>query len=317
MPAPVGPDPAPPPADLPVDAARVDALCAALVPEPGRELEDFVTTVGAAPLDQGWDNVLWPVGTVRGEPVVLRVVRRASAVPLLGREILVLRHLADVAEQLPMRIPTPLATTDHATLVPWIPGRTAGEVEEGSRVGVAWSVARMLARVHSLPAPRVDPNPVRGAPLATRTEAFAGDLERSGVDAVTRRRARGGWDRGLGATTWDRPALLMHGDPHPGNVVVPPAGTVREAALIDWGDATIGDPASDLGALLLHDPSDSMLRAYRAEATWAGIADEACWSALVDRSWAWGVRLALSLLTAYPRGHRLGRAGQRLLDACR
>lgn len=313
----VGPDPAPPPADLPVDAARVEALCAALVPEPGTALEDFATTVGAAPLDQGWDNVLWPVGTVRGEPVVLRVVRRAAAVPLQGRELAVLRHLVDVHEKLPMRIPTPLATTDHAMLVPWIPGRTAAEVDEGTRVGVAGSVARMLARVHSLPAPRVDPNPVRGVPLATRTEAFAGDLERSGVDATIRRRAQSAWIRGLGAATWDRPALLMHGDPHPGNVVVPPAGAGREAALIDWGDATIGDPASDLGALLLHDPSDSVLRAYRAEATWVGVADEACWSALVDRSRAWGVRLALSLLTAYPGGHPLGRAGQRLLDAGR
>ena len=317
MTTPVGPDPAPPPADLPVDAARVEALCAALAPEPGTALEDFVPMVGAAPLDQGWDNELWPVGTVRGEPVVLRVVRRSSAVPLQGRELAVLRHLADVHEQLPMRIPTPLATTDHATLVPWIPGRTAAEVDEGTRVGVAGSVARMLARVHSLPAPRVDPNPVRGVPLATRTEAFAGDLERSGVAATIRRRAQSAWNRGLGAATWDRPALLMHGDPHPGNVVVPPAGAGREAALIDWGDATIGDPASDLGALLLHDPSDSVLRAYRAEATWVGVADEACWSALVDRSRAWGVRLALSLLTAYPGGHRLGRAGQRLLDAGR
>ena len=273
--------------------------------------------VGKTPLGEGWDNVLWPVGAVRGEPVVLRVVRRASAVPLLRREMVVLRHLADVDEQLPMRIPTPLATTDHATLVPWIPGRTAAEAGEGSGAEVAWSVARMLARMHSLPAPRVDPNPVRGVPLAARTEAFERDLERSGVDAATRRGARSAWDRGLDAATWDRPALLMHGDPHPGNVVVPAPGAVRSAALIDWGDATIGDPASDLGALLLHEPSDSVLGVYRAEATWRGVADEAGWSALVDRSWAWGARLALALLTAYPGGNPLGRAGRHLLDECR
>lgn len=91
-----GSGPAPPPADLPVDAARVRSLCAALVPEPGTGLQDFAPAVGTAPLGQGWDNVLWPVGTARGEPVVLRVVRRASAVPLLGREMAVLRHLAHV-----------------------------------------------------------------------------------------------------------------------------------------------------------------------------------------------------------------------------
>lgn len=309
------PEPAPPPADLPVDTARVRSLCEALTPEPGVQLEDLVPAVGDAPLGEGWDNVLWPVGTVRGEAVVLRVVRRASALPLLRREVAVLRHLASIAEPLPMRIPAPLATKEDATLIPWLPGRTAAEVDDWARAATAHRLARMLATVHSLPAPRIDGNPVRGVPLATRSQAFRRDIELPGVDEATRRRALRAWDRGSDAPEWDRPAVLMHGDPHPGNVVVPAVGDEGDASLIDWGDTTTGDPASDLGGLLLHDPSDAVLATYRSVAIWPGVEDDARWSALVDRSWAWGVRLALALLTAYPEGHSLGRAGRRLLEA--
>ena len=306
--------PALPPADLPVDAARVRALCAAVIPEPGTRLEDVELAVGDAPLGEGWDNVLWPVGTVRGGAVVLRVVRRASALPLLRREVVVLRHLAPLAERLPMRIPVALATAEGAALIPWLPGRPAAEADDASRVMAAHCLARMLATVHSLPAPGIASNSVRGVPPATRSLAFGRDLELSGVGESTRRRARHVWDRGSAALPWDGPAVLMHGDPHPGNVVAPAAGDEGDPALIDWGDTTTGDPASDLGALLLHDASGTVLATYRAEATWPGVEDDARWSALVDRSRAWGVRLALSLLTAYPRRHPLGRVAHRLLE---
>src|SRR5699024_7386410 len=102
-------------------------------------------------------------------------------------------------------------------------------------------------------------------------------------------------------------------DPHPGNVVVPLAGTEEPATLIDWGDTTRGDPASDLGALLLHAPSDALLGTYRDEAAWTGIDDDITWDALVARSWAWATRMALSLVTAYPIEHGLGATGHRLL----
>src|SRR5699024_10789791 len=87
------------------------------------------------------------------------------------------------------------------------------------------------------------------------------------------------------------------------------------ATLIDWGDTTRGDPASDLGALLLHAPYDALLGTYRDEAAWTGIDDDITWDALVARSWAWATRMALSLVIAYPIEHWLGATGHRLLTS--
>ena len=135
----------------------------------------------------------------------------------------------------------------------------------------------MLATIHSGPAPEVGRNPVRGVPLVNRAEHFATDLERAGLDEDAARRAARTWQAGIDAEEWQGRELLLHGDPHPGNVVVPPPTSASTVTLIDWGDTTRGDPASDLGGLLLH-PSRSateLLGAYRTSAAWTGIEDDA------------------------------------------
>lgn len=328
--------PAPPAADLPVDRERVRHLLTQLVPEPGvrRGSLDVDVDLAPRPAGEGWDNVLWPVGTVDGLPVVLRVVRRRSARPLRDRELAVLRRLAPLSAELPLRIPTILASAPDALLIRWVPGRSAAESSPPHRRRSATGLASMLAALHSLP-PRdladLERNPVRGVPLASRAEALAADLERAELPADLRRAARDVADRGLEAPVWDGEDRLLHGDPHPGNVVVPtvdpdrdPApdedhdavrDRARTGALIDWGDATLGDPASDLGALLLHDPRGNLLARYRRHATWNGIEDEALWSALLARARAWSVRLSLALVTAYDSAHPLGRSGTELLRA--
>ena len=89
------PDIAPvlPPADLPVDLRRVELLCAWLRPEEGVELERISWAIGKRPRGEGWDNVLWPIGTLDGAPLVLRIARRRISRELLGREVTVLRRL--------------------------------------------------------------------------------------------------------------------------------------------------------------------------------------------------------------------------------
>ncbi|MCW1803903.1 phosphotransferase [Brachybacterium squillarum] len=332
-PLPVSPSTvSPPPADLPVDERRVRRLLEELDLEPGVEHTSLQLRIGPAPLGEGWDNVLWPVGEHRpvgevrperghrqeagadGRPVVLRVVRREAARPLLVREAIVLR-LLNGAGPLPMRIPDLLGTHPEALLVTWTPGAVAASAPAAQQERAAMALAAMLGAVHSLPlTASLERNPVRGVPLATRAAAFARDLDRAELPVRAREEARRRWERGLGAATWAGPDLLLHGDPHPGNLVAPEAG-IEPPALIDWGDATPGDPASDLGALLLHHPDATILARYREAASWRGVADEAVWAALVDRAGAWSVRLALALVTAYPAEHPLGWAGRRLLDA--
>lgn len=307
--------PSPPPADLPVDLRRIELLCARLRPEEGVELDRVRWAIAKLPCAEGWDNVLWPVGTLDGRTLVLRVARRTVSRALLGREVTVLRRLRGLGIPLPMGLPTVLATAEDAILACWIPGGTADEAEPALRARTAQDLTRMLAAVHSGPAPEVGRNPVRGGPLDTRAEAFAADLERSALPADLADTAQTRWQAGLTAPVWEGRELLLHGDPHPGNVVVPLAGAREPATLIDWGDTTRGDPASDLGALLLHAPSDALLGTYRDEAAWTGIDDDITWDALVARSWAWATRMALSLVTAYPIEHGLGAAGHRLLTS--
>lgn len=305
--------PSPPPADLPVDLRRIELLCARLRPEEGVELERIQWSFARTARAEGWDNALWPVGTLSGRQLVLRVARRESTRALLGREVTVLRRLRGLGTQLPMRVPFILATQDDAVLVPWIDGITAADAPPLTRAETASDLARMLAALHSGPAPDVGRNPVRGVPLTERTDAFETDLARAVLSEDVRARARERWETGLVAAPWEGRELLLHGDPHPGNVVVPEGGGT--ASLIDWGDTTRGDPASDLGALLLHAPTDQILLEYRRDASWIGADEEEVWQALQARAWAWGTRLALALVTAYPPGHGLGSAGHRLLAA--
>lgn len=305
----------PPPADLPIDLRRIELLCARLRPEEGVELERVDWAIGKLPRAEGWDNALWPVGRLGGHQLVLRVARRQASRALLGREVTVLRRLRGLGTQLPMKVPTVLATQDDAVLVPWIDGVTAAEAEPEVRIGTASDLARMLATIHSGPGPEVGRNPVRGVPLATRADAFATDLERAALSPDLRERAESRWRAGLSAAPWEARELLLHGDPHPGNVVVPAPDVRGGATLIDWGDTTRGDPASDLGGLLLHAPSNALLSTYRETAAWTGIDDEEIWEALVARAWAWGTRMALLLVTAYQPSHALGASGYRLLTS--
>lgn len=304
-----------PAADLPVDLRRIELLCARLRPEEAGELDRVAWKIAKLPRAEGWDNMLWPVGSLRGQELVLRVARRGISRALLGREVTVLRRLRGLGIPLPMDLPVILATADDAVLVQWIDGSTADESPQLVREHVAEDLAQMLATIHSGPAPEVGRNPVRGVPLEGRDAAFTADLERADLSDVQRERAAALWRAGLAAGCWEGRELLLHGDPHPGNVVVPPPGTGGRATLIDWGDTTRGDPASDLGGLLLHQPSTSLLERYRETAAWTGIDDDQIWEALVSRAWAWGSRMALALLTAYPPTHSLGAVGNRLLSS--
>src|SRR5699024_11201663 len=110
------PDIAPvlPPADLPVDLRRAELLCAWLRPEGGVELERSSWALAERPRGEGWDSVLWPVGTLDGAPLVLRIARRRVSRELLGREVTVLRRLRGLGTTLPMDLPRVIATAEEA-----------------------------------------------------------------------------------------------------------------------------------------------------------------------------------------------------------
>ena len=181
--------------------------------------------------------------------------------PLLENEQRVLRFLAP---RLPVAIPEPAfigePTPDYPwpwSIIPFAHGSTL-DVMPLRRAGLMqW--ADFLVALHrpadaaSTPAP--PSNPHRGVPLAARAADFQArveQLERLGVEVNTGLLAF--WREALLAPSTHR-AVWLHGDPHPRNAV---GRGGRLVAVLDWGDVTAGDPASDLASLwmLAHNRED-------------------------------------------------------------
>ncbi|MFC8734001.1 phosphotransferase [Luteimicrobium sp. NPDC057192] len=251
----------------------------------------------------GWDNVVMRLG----DELALRLPRREAAAHLVEHEQAVLPLLAPrlpVPVPAPVRVgrPDPALTYPYAwSVVPWFDGETAARTPVARRTAWAPALGRALAALH-VPAPSDVPvNPFRGVPLADRAAGFTERLGRA--DADSRPVLEGAWAAGLAAPVHDGAAVWLHGDPHPGNVVVGVGAADGEdalAALVDFGDVTGGDPASDLAtAWLSFDAAghDAFRSAYAAA---GGTTDEATWT----RARACAASLALALL-AFPDDHPL------------
>lgn len=246
-------------------------LVARLVAAQHPELGGTVTR-----LAEGWDNAIYRLGADH----LVRMPRRHVAVELLRTEQ---RWLPELAPRLPVAIPAPTALgmpSEHFphpwSVVPWLPGHELADLPAADRDALAPQLAVILTALH-VPAPAEAPlNRFRGGLLAERQAAWAdyrarADLAEAG-EAVDRALAEG-----LAAESWTGPGVWLHGDLHPGNVLVEGA---RLSALIDFGDLTSGDPATDLaigwlgfgpsGREALLDGVDAATRA-RAKAWAAGL----------------------------------------------
>jgi aminoglycoside phosphotransferase (APT) family kinase protein len=232
-----------PDADLAVDQGLAERLVTRHFPA----LAAPVTLVA-----QGWDNALFRLGA----RLAIRLPRREVAARLIEHEQ---RWLPTLQRLTSLPLPVPVAAGRPGpdfpfawSIIPWVDGESGAHVPPAARDRYALRLAEVLAALH-VPADADHPvNPVRGVPLATRTGAvlarltgLAGRLPADDLAALADI-----WDAGLAATVWHGPALWVHGDPHPGNVVVSRAGEL--ATLVDFGDVTAGDPATDLAAAWLH-----------------------------------------------------------------
>ena len=182
--------------------------------------------------------------------------------------------------------------------MPWLPGRAADV--EPPHTSEALRLANFLRVLHR-PAPTEAPkNPLRGVPLARRAETGEERLGRlGGVDGVMGPEVEAAWRRALAAPEGEE-KLWLHGDLHARNVLVE-GGTIT--GIIDWGDVTAGDPATDLASLwMLFGDAEA-----RSEAlTRYGAGD-----ALIDRAQGWAVFFGVMLLDTglvdHPRHAAMGR----------
>lgn len=165
------------------------------------------------------------------------------------------------------------------------------------------SFVRALHRPSPADAPR---NAVRGGPLRSRDEVTrqrvqeldaAGELNGAVALAV--------WDDVLAGPQWTGAPRWLHGDLHPANVLVDRGALT---GVIDFGDITGGDPATDLAAGWMM--FDAVERLCFREAAGHG-SDDATWA----RGRGWALCMALAQLAGSADNPIVAAIGRRTLDA--
>ena len=288
-----------PAAEVHVDAAVVRTLLAEQFPD--------LAGLPVRLLANGWDNVLYRIG----EELVARLPRRRVAVPLIESEQ---RWLPELARDLPLPVPEPVGIGVPGAGYPWpwtvcrhLPGDSLlALVDAGGRLADPVEEARRLGAFHRAlhrpAAPDAPANPYRGVPLVERHDRLLGQLDDLG-DAIDQAAAEAVWGDALTADTYDGAPLWLHGDPHPGNLLTDGA-TI--CGVIDFGDLTGGDPATDLAAgWLVFGPE---ARAAYREA--AGVDDDA-WR----RARGWALCMGVAMLTTSQDNPPYLRLGQRTVAA--
>ena len=233
----------------------------------------------------GWDNAIYRLGA----DLVVRLPRRQLAAALIRNEQRWLPDIAarvDVAVPRPLRIGTPTPWFPwYWTVSTWFDGTTAASLPRPERTGLAEPLATFLRELHT-PAPVDAPaNRFRGVPLEHRNADMVERLtsgrvpEGTGVATV--------WRNAVAAPLWDGPPLWLHGDLHPANLLGRNHGL---SAVLDFGDLTAGDPATDLAAAwLVFDGAGR--KQFRSAVTRSRFVSEATW--LRARGWALCVATAL------------------------
>ena len=269
-----------PPAEIDIDGSLVKRLLADQHPD--------LADLPIRELDAGWDNVMFRLG----DELIVRVPRRALGGELIERE---LWGLPQVAGNLPIPVPVPIRSgrpTDYYpwswSILPWIEGEPV--LSRKIAASEAESLARFLRELHR-PAPeRAAANPFRGVPLSMRDEMIQTRMNSPLVVDEIGDDIRSIWKAGVEAELYEG-RLWLHGDLHPKNVLV---RDEKIAGIIDWGDITAGDPATDLAALwMLFEDPDLRIDAMR---TYCNDTDPP--APLLLRSRAWSALFGITMLDA-------------------
>jgi aminoglycoside phosphotransferase (APT) family kinase protein len=240
-------------------------------------------------ISEGWDNRVFRLG----EHLAVRIPRRAASAVLIEQEQ---RWLPGLSVRLPLPIPVPVRIGQPGcgfpwkwSVVPWFSGRNALLTPPDATM-TAIALGHFLHQLHR-PAPEDAPhNPWRGIPLAGRDGILRNQLEQLerlvDGDSVLRL-----WDRAVSTPSWCGPPLWIHGDLHPGNLLVV-AG--RLSAVIDFGDLTAGDPACDLAVMwMLLPPAARPAFVTSVRGPFNAVNDH-----MLMRARGWAIALGLSWLAS-------------------
>lgn len=238
----------------------------------------------------GTDNALYRLG---GD-MVARLPRTRRTERTLVKER---RWLPQLAPQLPLAVPTPLADGRPSAGYPfrwsvygWLDGEMAtfaGIEDLAETAGVLAGFVEALQAVDPSGGPGPgEHNFFRGVPLARRDEATRAAISSLG-DAIDTEAATAAWEHALAAPEWDRPPVWIHGDIDVRNLLLRGG---RVFAVIDFGSVGVGDPACDV-ALAWKVLSPETREIFRD----ALAVDDATWS----RARGWALSQALIALPYY------------------
>jgi aminoglycoside phosphotransferase (APT) family kinase protein len=281
-----------PPADIEID----DKLVRSLLAEQHPDLADLPLRLVA----NGWDNAIFRLGV----DYAVRVPRRTIAAQLVEHEntwLPVLSALVHVTIPVPVRTGTPSALFPWQWSVSrWVDGELAVDTPFAEHGALAGELARFVRDLHVPAPPDAPANPVRGVPLETRSDAVAARLASGLVPYAPDVHAL--WQDALAASRWAGPPLWLHGDLHPANIIVRDG---RLAAVIDFGDLTAGDPATDLATAWLTFDAEGRRAFARAldydDPTWA-------------RARGWAVTMSTALLANSGDAPTMRRMGLHALE---
>jgi aminoglycoside phosphotransferase (APT) family kinase protein len=201
---------------------------------------------------RGTDNANYRLGADK----LVRLPRRADKVEGLERE---LEWLPRLAPQLPLAIPGPLGRGEPAEGFPfpwavlnWLDGENVavGEIRDPQRTAV--ELAELILALREVDATGAPPGLRRGtlreldAWVRAGTARLAAGYDTDGLLAA--------WDEALEVPPWDGPATWCHCDLDLRNIVFRDG---RPSAVLDWGGAGAGDPASDAATAWKVLPADA------------------------------------------------------------
>lgn len=265
-------------------------------------LRDQVPALADLPLrfiEEGFDNVTYRLGSDKA----VRVPRREIAGKFIESEH---RWLTKLSAHLPLPIPAPHHCGQPTpvypwrwSVVPWFEGKPADLAEPDASAAVP--LADFMKALHQ-PAPGNAPsNPFRGVPLADRVPFLAERFERlkTKTDLITEE-IDATWREAVSAPVDIEPTWI-HGDLHARNILTL-NGSI--AAVIDWGDMTSGDRATDLASIwmLLGDPE-----ARKTAILSTGPLTDATWTRAKGWAISFGVLLLDSGLIDNQRHAEMGR----------
>jgi aminoglycoside phosphotransferase (APT) family kinase protein len=260
-----------------IDVALVRRLIAAQFPQ-------WANLPVRAVASQGWDNRTFRLGA----DMSVRLPSHRRYVAAIEKEHAWLPRLAP---HLPQPIPAPLAVGAPGGGYPWpwsvnrwLDGESALAAPIDDRRRFAADLAAFLAALHRVDTadgPATGPDSFwRGGPLATYDAETRQAIAALG-ERIDGRAATAVWDAAL-AADWTGSPVWVHGDIAPGNLLVHDG---RLSAVIDFGQACVGDPACDLaiGWTFLADDGRAAFRAGLAldPATWARGRGWCLWKALI------------------------------------